>query len=163
MKKAILAIVFLATTICITAQTAPTGGKKTLEVKQTFEGEYNQDVRQGTASNAVIKAMKSRVPKKLAKYGFTDITIIDIGQARVPENWTDKLAQVAGGNKAVGEAQLQQAETYSEIKQAVDKMHTPDDYDNWQFQVNFKDNITDKIFKVRLSLTYNPKYIIKEQ
>ncbi|WP_282117161.1 hypothetical protein [Cellulophaga baltica] len=161
MKKIPL-LLFILIAINVTGQIAPTGGKKVLPVKQTFEGEYDQKVTQSGLSTAVITALKARVPKKLKKYGFNDIAIVEIGKASVPENWTDKLAQAAGGNKAVGEAELQQAETYSEIKQAVDKIHTADDYSNWQFQVIFKDNSSSKIFKVRLSLMYSPKYIIKE-
>ena len=34
---------------------------------------------------------------------------------------------------------------------------------DWKFQVNFTDNATGNDFKVRLSMTYAPKYILKKE
>ena len=73
------------------------------------------------------------------------------------------MSNAAGGNEAVGKSQLELAKTSTEINSAVNKIHE-EDYDiDWKFQVNFIDINTNKEYKVRLNqISYNPKYIIKE-
>ena len=139
-------------------QIAPSG-KKTLSVEEKFPGEYSQEVSKNGLSSNVIEAMKSRLPKKLEKYGFTDITISEVGQVPVPESLATKMGNIAGNS---GEAQLEVAQTTGEIQRAVDKMYEePADID-WKFQVNFIDNVSGNMFKLRLNLSYNPQYIIRE-
>ncbi|MBL4939190.1 MAG: hypothetical protein JKY16_02755, partial [Lutibacter sp.] len=69
--KTVIAILGLILTFNLTAQIAPTSGKKILEVIEDHEGEYLQTVTQNGFSDVVIKAMTDRLPKKLLKYGFT--------------------------------------------------------------------------------------------
>ncbi|MCG8763509.1 hypothetical protein G1K46_12360 [Tenacibaculum finnmarkense] len=155
-------IVILFLTFNLIAQVAPKG-KKTLEVKEKYEGEYTQKVTKGDLSNVVIKALEKRVPKKLKKYGFENITILKIGKVKTPVSLATKMSNTVGGNRGAGEAQLELAKTSGEIKQAVDKMYAKNSDIDWKFQVNFTDNKTGKEFRVRLStMSYKPKYIIKE-
>lgn len=161
MKKAILiALVFsLLVSQSLIAQEAPKG-KKTLEVKEKFEGEYNQEVNQKGLSDVVVNGLTTRVPKKLKKYGFDDITIVKVGKAIVPDGWAKKLGSNVS-KEAVSDAYLDQAQSRGEIKRAIEMRYQEDEAD-WKFQINFIDNNTKKLFKVRLNLMYNPKYIIKE-
>ncbi|MGG6229362.1 hypothetical protein [Tenacibaculum sp. SDUM215027] len=159
--KLIITGVTLLLTFSIKAQEAPKG-KKSLEVKESFKGEYMQEVNQGDLSSVVLGAMKKRLPKKLRKYGFEDITITEVGKVFVPKSISTKLGELVGGNKALGRAQLEVANTSGEINNAVNRMYTKDVDGDWKFQVNIIDNRTNSIYKIRLSLTYNPKYIIKE-
>ena len=122
-----------------------------------------QEVTNGDLSKVVINAMKKRVPNKLKKYGFEDVTILKIGKVKTPISLATKMSDAVGGNKGVGKAQLELAKTPGEIERAVDKMYTEDTDIDWKFQVNFNDNKTGKEFRVRLSgMSYAPKYIIKE-
>ncbi|MBO6881446.1 hypothetical protein [Winogradskyella sp.] len=163
MKKINVLLILLATiTINLSAQEAPTSGKKILDVKESHEGEYMQKVTKGDLSTNVVNALKKRLPKKLKKYGFEDITITEVGKVLTPVSTATKMSKSVGGNKGAGDAQLQEAETSSEIKTAVDKKYKENVDNDWKFQVNFIDNTTKKEFKVRLSLSYNPQYIIKE-
>lgn len=162
-SKKIITILLLALTFSMTAQVAPTTGEKVLEVKESHEGEYLQKISQQGFSPVVIKALTERLPKKLIKYGFTDISIIEVGKVPVPEGWATKLGSLTS-NKSVGQGMLQQAKTYSEIEAAVNKMYQPEDTDgvDWKFQVNFIDNISKEEFKIRINMmTYSPLYIIK--
>lgn len=163
MKKIRLVLLVLAVLLAsnVRAQTPPKG-KKNLKVKESYKGEYMQKVFEGDLSKVVLKAMRKRIPKKLRKYGFEDITITDIGKVLVPVSFTTKLGKIAGGNKEVGRAQLELAKTSGEIKNAVNKMYQKDIDGDWKFQVNIIDNLTNEVYKIRLNLSYNPKYIIKE-
>lgn len=164
-SRTVITSLLLTLAFNLTAQVAPTTGEKVLEVKENFSGEFLQTVSKGSLSSVVVKAITERVPKKFAKYGFTDITITEVGQVPSPENWTDKLAKASGltTNRAKGEAMLTTANTYSEIKAAVNKMYQPDNNEgNWKFQVNLVDNISKETYKVRINMSYNPLYIIKE-
>lgn len=168
MKKTkwIIAIFVLVGTFKLTAQIAPTTGEKILEVKENYAGEYLQKVNQDGLSDVVIKALNNRIPSKLAKYGFKDITITEVGKVPSPENWTNKLSKASGldKNRAQGEAMLKNAKTYDQISTAINKMYEPDNNEgNWKFQVNFIDNTTKQLFKVKINMmTYAPQYIIKE-
>jgi hypothetical protein len=158
--KTIIVALFL--TLNLNAQVAPTTGKKILEVKETYEGEYLQIVKREKLSKVVLDAIKERVPEKLIKYGFTDISITEVGQVSAPEDWTSKMASITS-NKSVGRAMLTTAKTYGEISAAINKMYEPENNEeNWKFQANFKDNTSGKEFKIRINLMYSPQYIIKE-
>ena len=163
--KGIITIFASVLTFTVSAQVAPVTGEKALDVKESYSGEYLQTVSKGNLSEVVVKAITERVPKKLAKYGFSDITITEVGQVPSPENWTNKLAKVSGltTNRAKGEAMLTTAKTHSEITAAINKMYEPDNNEgNWKFQVNFIDNISKNTYKIRINIMYNPLYIIKE-
>jgi hypothetical protein len=163
-SKTIITILVLALSFSLTAQVAPTTGEKVLEVKESYSGEFLQTVSTVGLSDVVVKALNERVPSKLAKYGFTDITITEVGKVPSPENWTNKMAKASGltTNRAKGEAMLTTAKTYSEISAAINKMYEPDNNEgNWKFQVNFIDNISKNTYKVRINMMYNPQYIIK--
>lgn len=158
-----ITILCIALTINMSAQVAPIG-KKTLPVKENHEGEYLQTVMQRDISDVVIKAIRQRMPKKLLKYGFTDITIIQVGKVPVPEGWATKLGSLVS-NKSLGIAMMETATTYRQMVAAIDKMYEPEDNDgvDWKFQVNIVDNISKETFKIRINMmSYNPMYIIKE-
>jgi hypothetical protein len=162
--KTVIAILGLILTFNLTAQIAPTSGKKILEVIEDHEGEYLQTVTQNGFSDVVIKAMTDRLPKKLLKYGFTDISITEVGKVPVPEGWATKLGKLSS-NKSTGRAMMTTATTYNQMVAAANKMYEPEDNDgvDWKFQVNFTDNVSKKIFKVRINMmSYKPLYIIKE-
>ncbi len=153
----------LALITVVNAQEAPTSGKKVLDVKESYEGEYMQNVTKGDLSTPVMNALKKRVPKKLKKYGFEEIKIIKIGKVKSPISVATKMSDAVGGNRGAGKAQLQTAKTTSQIEAAVDKMYAEDVDNDWKLQVNFIDVKTQKEYRVRLNLmSYNPKYIIKE-
>lgn len=162
--KRIAMLLVLSNAINLSAQIAPTTGEKVLEIKESHQGEYLQTVIQQGISDAVIRAITERIPKKLAKYGFTDITITEVGKVPVPEGWATKMGQITS-NKSVGQSMLGQAKTYNEMVIAVNKMYQPEDNDgvDWKFQVNIMDNVTKEIFKIRINMmSYNPQYIIKQ-
>lgn len=162
--KTIFMLLVLTQSFNLTAQIAPTTGEKTLEIKESHQGEYLQTVSQTGISDVVIKAITERVPKKLAKYGFTDITVTEVGKVPIPEGWATKMGQISS-NKSVGQSMLGQAKTYNEMVVAVDKMYQPEDTDgvDWKFQVNITDNISKEVFKIRINMmSYNPQYIIKQ-
>ena len=162
--KTAITILALILTLNLPAQEVPTSGKKMIEVKESHQGEYLQAVNNEGISKVVINAIKNRMPKKLSKYGFNDITINEIGKVPVPEGWASKLGNLTS-NKSVGQSMLKTATTYNEISAAVEKMYEPEDTDNvdWKFQVNFIDNTTKKKYKLRINMmTYKPLYIIKK-
>ena len=149
--------------LSMNAQEVPTTGKKIIKVKESHVGEYLQTISQ-TLPKETVENFRKIVTKKLKKYGFNDITITEVGDVSVPEGWATKLGKLAGNNKSQGEALLTLATTRAEIVAAVNKMYEPDDLDgvDKKFQVNFIDNLTGKVFKLRVSLFRVPKYIIKE-
>ncbi|WCC46204.1 MULTISPECIES: hypothetical protein [Tenacibaculum] len=163
MKLKTLTIVFtiLITTI-INAQVVPKNGKKIIPVKEKHLGEYLQKIKK-SLSKETENNFKKIATKKLIKYGFTDITITEVGEVAVPEGWATKMGSLVS-NKSLGQSQLETAKTYNEIVNAVNKMYEPEDEDgvDWKFQINFIDNISGNLFKLRVSNFRSPKYIIKE-
>ncbi|WP_298326211.1 hypothetical protein [uncultured Dokdonia sp.] len=156
-------ILSLAVFAFANAQEAPRSGKKVLDVKESYEGEYMQNVTKGDLSTAVVNALEKRVPKKLQKYGFEKIEITKIGKVKTPTSTTRKMSDAVGGNRGAGKAQLEVAKTSKQIETAVDKIYAENVDNDWKLQVNFIDLKTQKEFRVRLSImSYNPKYIIKE-
>lgn len=161
--KGLFITLALTTTFGIYAQVAPTAGEKVLEVKETYLGEYLQTIDTTSFSRVVVNAIKERVPKKLIKYGFTDIKILKVGRVNAPVSTATKMSNLVGGNKATGQAMLNQAKTYSEIVKAIDKMYEPEHDIDWKMQVIILDNVTGKQFKIKIAgMTYTPQYIIKE-
>ena len=142
----------------INAQEVPTNGRKTIEVKESFVGEYNQIVRD-VFSTLPKKQHLKKLPKKLAKYGFTNVVITEVGRVEVIDGWANKLSKAAGGNKSVGRAKLTMATTYSEMRGAVNQIHNGPKRGATKFQANF--TCDQGTFKVRMSTFGGLKYIIK--
>ncbi|MCD0474728.1 hypothetical protein LPB87_10035 [Flavobacterium sp. EDS] len=161
--KGIITVLVLTSTFGLNAQVAPTTGEKVLKVKETYLGEYLQSIDTTSFSSVVVNAIKERVPKKLIKYGFTDIKILKVGRVNAPISTATKMSNFVGGNEAVGKDMLKQAKSYSEIVRAIDKMYEPKADIDWKMQVIILDNLTHKEFKIKIaSMTYAPQYIIKE-
>jgi|GEM_PF-1646090 len=92
------------------AQTAPTTGRKILEVKETHEGEYFYKIN---SLPQIEEVMKKKLLKSFVKYGFRDITIKEVGavdlskiiassnniryQANIVDNTTGKFFKVRIG------------------------------------------------------------------
>lgn len=77
--KSIIALLVLFVSFSIFAQVAPVG-KKTLEVKQTIEEEYFKSLTTDGLGKPLMDYFYKSMPKKLAKYGFTDVIIEDVGK-----------------------------------------------------------------------------------
>ncbi|WP_010523154.1 hypothetical protein [Aquimarina agarivorans] len=88
MKKIITLLTSLLFVNSIYSQIAPTTGKKILEVKESYDGEYFEKVKQGDLPSTTIEAMKKKFPKTFIKYGFTDITIKEVGKVDFPSTST---------------------------------------------------------------------------
>ena len=158
MKKVILVLVAVLAFITINAQEVPTNGRKTIEVKESFVGEYNQEVSDNFSPLAKERYVK-KLPKKLSKYGFTNVVVTEFGSVRVVDGWANKLSNLAGSNESIGRAQLEIAKTGSEIRRAVDKIYSGAKPAPTKFQANF--TCDQGTFKVRMSTFGGLKYIIK--
>ena len=144
--KNLLVVLVMAIGVGVFGQTAPTGGKKVLKVKTKFVGEYSLDVYNSFHSSPYEYHMK-KLPKKLAKYGFTNVQITALGSV------------TTGATKRpdVGVAISYARAGYVDV--AVSKATTS--VTPREFQVNFDSD--QGSFKVRLSMTATGiKYIIKE-
>ena len=128
----------------------------------TIQHQYLQKIK-NSLSQETVNNFKEIATKKLIKYGFTDITITEVGQVPVPEGCATKMGSLVS-NESLGKSQLEIAKTNNEIINAVNKMYEPEDEDgvDWKFQINFIDNISGNFFKLRVSNFRSPKYIIKE-
>lgn len=128
------------------AQTAPTGGKKVLPVLNKYENEYNLDVWNAFLEAPYNYHMK-KLPKKLQKYGFTNVEITALGMVTTgPAKKRDV---------AVAIAYAQQGASVGTI------LNMLEDIKQEEFQVNFTSD--QGTFKVRLSATATGiKYIIAE-
>lgn len=145
MKNTILALALLVSTISL-GQIAPTTGKKVLKVQNKFENEYSLSVGNVFHSNPYEYHMK-RLPKKLAKYGFTNVEITELGAVVIAP---PKKSSVTGYDVIDAGGSLNQA--ISQQNKVIK---------NEEFQVNF--NSDQGFFKVRLNMTATKlKYIIKE-
>tara|TARA_R110000744_G_scaffold146215_2_gene259065 strand:+ start:62 stop:499 length:438 start_codon:yes stop_codon:yes gene_type:complete len=145
MKSIILTIALLVSTMAF-SQIAPTSGKKVLKVQNKFQNEYSLDVFNVFHSSPYEYHMK-RLPKKLAKYGFTNVEIVKLGAVKTAA--TEK-SSVTGYDVLDAGGSLNQAiaQQNKEVKHE-------------EFQVNF--NSDQGFFKVRLNMTATKlKYIIKE-
>jgi hypothetical protein len=77
--KITIAIVGLLLTFNTFSQVAPVG-KKTLKVKQTINEEYFKSLTIEGLGKALIDVMEKKLPSKLKKYGFSDVTIEEFGK-----------------------------------------------------------------------------------
>tara|TARA_R110002126_G_scaffold50551_4_gene139222 strand:- start:6186 stop:6626 length:441 start_codon:yes stop_codon:yes gene_type:complete len=145
MKKLIYILIF-SFGLTAVAQVAPTTGKKTLSVDEKFENEYSLEVFKSMYEAPYNYHMK-KLPAKLAKYGFTNVTITALGSVQPVAN--------KKGDVGLAIAKLQNGATISgAISTAVNEV------DMSEFQVNFTSD--QGTFKVRLSSTATKlKYIIK--
>mgnify|MGYP003638471789 FL=1 len=145
MKKLIYILIF-SFGLTAVAQVAPTNGKKTLSVDEKFENEYSLEVFKSMYEAPYNYHMK-KLPAKLAKYGFTNVTITALGSVQPVAN--------KKGDVGLAIAKLQNGATISgAISTAVNEV------DMSEFQVNFTSD--QGTFKVRLSSTATKlKYIIK--
>ena len=152
MKNTILTLALLASTLAI-GQTAPTTGKKVLEVKNGVDvyskwkqTEYSLRVKDAF-SDAPYKYHMKKLPKKLLKYGFTNVQITALGvvETAPPEE-----------SKITPQTVLDMGGT---VSQAVGRIGSMVYHE--EFQVNFDSD--QGSFKVRLNMTATKlKYIIKE-
>lgn len=146
MKKLVY-ILILSLGVTAYGQVAPTQGKKVLKVTNKFENEYSLKVFKSMYAAPYNYHMK-RLPKKLEKYGFTNVTITALGSVQPVAN--------KKGSLSLGIAYIQSGST---ISTAVNKV--VNDVDKSEFQVNFTSD--QGTFKIRLSSTATGiKYIIKE-
>ena len=145
MKKLIYILIF-SFGLTTVAQVAPTTGKKVLEVTNKFDNEYSLEVFKSMYA-APYEYHMNKLPKKLAKYGFTNVTITDLGSVQPVAN--------KKGDVGLAIAKLQNGATISgAISTAVNEVNMS------EFQVNFTSD--QGTFKVRLSSTATRlKYIIK--
>jgi len=147
MKKVVLLLV-VAFSVSISAQIAPTEGKRTLKVKEKQELEYLEEVYESFSKKPRAQHMK-RLPKKLAKYGFTNVKITALGS--VYSRWKG----ISISKKSVVLAKIRAGASIESVVTEINRK--PNDY---KFQVNF--NSDQGFFKVRLSMFVAPVYIIKE-
>ena len=146
MKKLLYILIF-SFGLTSMAQVAPTNGKKTLSVNEKYDNEYSLEVFKSMFEAPYNYHMK-KLPAKLAKYGFTNVTITALGSVQPVAN--------KKGDVGLAIAKLQNGATISgAISTAVNEV------DMSQFQVNFTSD--QGTFKVRLSSTATKlRYIIKQ-
>lgn len=144
MKKLLYTLIF-AFGVSAYGQVAPTGGKKVLKVTNKYENEYGLQVFKSMYEAPYNYHMK-KLPKKLEKYGFTNVTITALGSVQPVAN--------KKGDLGLGLAYLRSGSTIdTAVKKALDEV------DMSEFQVNFTSDQGE--FKVRLSSTATGiKYII---
>lgn len=161
MKNLILGIFLLISTIAI-AQVAPIG-VKTLVVKETFIGEYNNSMSSYSLPDATITRAKKTLSKKLPKYGFINFKIKAIGVVGVPYGWASKLHNLAGGNEGLGYSYIVLAgKSKSQRILGRQKMREPERLSDKKWQAIVIDG-TGQEYKIRINmLTMKPKYIIKQ-
>lgn len=145
MKNILVALV-MAIGVGVFGQTAPTGGKKVLKVKTKFAGEYTLKVY-NSFSPAPYKYHMKKLPKKLLKYGFTNVQITALGSVTTGET--------KGPDMGLAFAYARLGYGYTAVMTATTS-RTPN-----EFQVNFDSD--QGSFKVRLSMSATGiEYIIKE-
>ena len=129
------------------AQIAPTGGKKVLKVSEgKYKGEYALEVFKSFSKAPYDYHMK-KLPKKLAKYGFTNVVITALGSVQPTPNKDGSI-----------DLALAYVELGSSVSTAVSRL---DEVDMSDFQVNFQSD--QGFFKVRMTSTaLGFRYIIKE-
>jgi hypothetical protein len=147
MKTLTTIILVLGLTMSTYSQVAPTEGRKTMKVTNKFHGEYNKKVVSSFAKAPRDYHMK-KLPKKLAKYGFTNVKITALGS--VSYNSKNPISRLD-----VGIAQIRVG---ANVETVINTVTTK--VDTSKFQVNFTSD--QGTFKVRLSMLVSPRYIIKE-
>ena len=147
MKNLIYILIF-SFGLTTVAQVAPTTGKKTLKVSEgKYENEYALEVFKSFNKAPYDYHMK-KIPKKLEKYGFTNVVITALGSVQpVPDKEPDMSVAIA------------YLQTGASINTVISKATTPISMS--EFQVNFTSD--QGTFKVRLTSTATKfRYIIKE-
>jgi hypothetical protein len=159
--KNLITITLVLLTLTVNSQEVPQNGKRVIKVKQKFEGEYNQKVR-GFFHDKMEVTISDKLPKKLAKYGFTNVKVNEIGVVTSTDAWYNKLADIAPlSNKERGIILLNQANTVGGMARAVDVYVTPDTNTGpTRYQINFTSD--QGSFKLRINMFGGVKYLIKE-
>ena len=146
--KNLITIAIVLISLSLNAQTVPQDGRRTIKVDQKFDNEYDLEIYKSFGP-APYKYHMKKLPKTLAKYGFTNIEITAFGSVKYestgykPSRMDVALAQVRSG------ANVETAVNTATTKVSEDK-----------FQVNFTSD--QGTFKVRLSIFVKPRYVIKE-
>ena len=159
--KNLITFALVLLTLTVNSQQVPQNGRRTIKVKQRFQGEYNQKVRGFFHDNVEAKFSK-KIEKKLKKYGFTNVTVVAIGSVTSTDAWYNKLANIAPlSNKDRGIILLNQANTVGGMVRAVDVYITPDSNTGpIRYQANFTSD--QGSFKLRINMLGGIKYLIKE-
>ena len=116
--------IFITSTTVMMSQEAPTEGKKQLEVVEKWDGEYDAGMESFYAQNVKDVYLK-KLPKKLEKYGFTNVVIIDLGKVVAPDNWATKLHKAQGGNQGAAMSNLSNATSVAGAVAAVELYNAP--------------------------------------
>lgn len=147
MKKLTTILLVLGLAMSTYSQIAPTQGRKTIKVKTKFVGEFDKQVVLSFSKTPYSYHM-SRLPKKLKKFGFTNIKITALGS--VSYDSKNPISRLD-----VGIAQIRVG---ANVETVINTVTTK--VDTSKFQVNF---ICDQgEFKVRLNMFVSPMYIIAE-
>lgn len=146
MKKVLVVLLIVGFAVSGFAQVSPQGGKKTLRVDSKIEGEYDLSVQHVFHSSPYKYHMK-KLPKKLAKYGFTNVQITALGAVNTgPTKRPDIGVAIAYARAGAVDVAISKATSTRRPQ---------------EFQVNF--NSDQGFFKVRLSMTATGiKYIIAD-
>lgn len=142
--KITIAVVGLLLTFNTFAQIAPIG-KKTLEVKQTINEEYFKSLTKEGLGQPVLDYMEKQMPNKLEKYGFSDITIEDLGKV---DNEEKLLFQVNIIDNTSGNKFKIRLAMLSKNPEYIIKEISVDDYQEGYFCKDVEkesDKFTDKI------------------
>ena len=163
MKKLLLVLALALVATTSSAQVVPTNGKRVIKVKESHGGEYMQAIRKYGMPKETKESFKTMVTKKLKRYGFNNITITEVGMVDAPSGLAAKLASYTS-NERIGQSMLSSSTNLSQARVAVTKMGQSNDVDGTttMFQVNFIDNNTGQLLKLRVSGFRAPRYIIKE-
>lgn len=149
MKKFITILLVLGMYGAQAQNVVPTDGKKTLRIDHKFEGEYEQEVFKSFMKSPYDYHMK-KLPKKLAKYGFTNVVITAFGSVDF------KSTGYKASRLDLGLAYLRMG---SSVSTAVSIATSPEPRED-KFQVNF--TCDQGTFKVRLNMFVKPRYVIAE-
>jgi hypothetical protein len=141
-------IITLGITITSSSQVAPLDGKKVLKVVSSYDGEYDQEVYRSHLEAPYNYHMK-RLPKKLGKYGFTNVVITSMGSVK-----GNAIAKSSRAKMSDAYATIDGGGSLNQAKRALDNNNTS------KFQVNFSSDQGE--YKVRLGMTMGIRYIIKE-
>ena len=144
--KNLITIAIVLISLSLNAQTVPQDGRKTIKVDQKFDNEYTLEVFKSFGP-APYKYHMKKLPKKLAKYGFTNVEITAFGSVQPVANKVQDIS-VALAYAQVG-ANINT--TLSQVNKTIDKS---------EFQVNFTSD--QGTFKVRLSVFVGVKYVIAQ-
>ena len=151
--------IFITSTTVMMSQEAPTGGKKQLEVVEKWDGEYDAEISNFYNVGPVLDSHLKKLPKKLEKYGFTNVVIISLGKVVAPDNWAKKLHNMQGGNQGAAMSNMQNATSVAGAVAAAELYNAPET-PTINTRVHFTSDQGE--FKVRTAMmSSNPKYIVK--